>query len=221
MTTINNKRIQLEEQSVAPSTPTLGKVAFYAKTDGKLYYKDDAGVETLIGGGSGLSLISSGSLAGVATITISSIPATYNHLRLYVIGQSTDAGGGNLIIRFGNGSVDSGTNYYRTAIRVVNTSPTHASDVGSNHLLYVCSMGGNTNSTRYGFHIMDIPFYKSAYQKSAIYQHSLSDGVSPAGQIYVSGRGVWTNTAAIDYLGISITAGNFATGSEYILYGLD
>jgi hypothetical protein len=39
----------------APSTPASGKVAVYAKSDGKLYIKDDAGTETdLAGSGSGI-----------------------------------------------------------------------------------------------------------------------------------------------------------------------
>lgn len=38
----------------APGTPSTGKVAIYAKTDGKLYIKDDGGTETdLTSGGSG------------------------------------------------------------------------------------------------------------------------------------------------------------------------
>lgn len=43
--------IQLTEQS-APGTPSTGLVAVYAKADGLLYSKDDAGVETALGGGS-------------------------------------------------------------------------------------------------------------------------------------------------------------------------
>jgi hypothetical protein len=40
----------------APSTPAAGKVVVYAKSDGKLYIKDDAGAETdLTGGGGGVS----------------------------------------------------------------------------------------------------------------------------------------------------------------------
>jgi hypothetical protein len=46
-------KILFAEQSSAPSTPGSGYVAVYAKTDGKLYYKDDAGTEYLIGGGGG------------------------------------------------------------------------------------------------------------------------------------------------------------------------
>lgn len=40
----------------APSTPSTGKVAVYAKTDGKLYIKDDAGTETDLTSGGGSSL---------------------------------------------------------------------------------------------------------------------------------------------------------------------
>ena len=37
----------------APSTPATGRVVFYAKADGLMYSKDDAGTETLMSGGSG------------------------------------------------------------------------------------------------------------------------------------------------------------------------
>ena len=41
-------QITLSEGSAA-STPASGKVAVYAKTDGLIYAKDDAGVETVLG----------------------------------------------------------------------------------------------------------------------------------------------------------------------------
>lgn len=43
----------LFSEGSAPSTPASGKVVLYAKTDGLLYSKDDAGTETLVSGGSG------------------------------------------------------------------------------------------------------------------------------------------------------------------------
>lgn len=49
--------VLLPEQT-APGTPATGRVALYAKTDGKVYIKDDAGTETDIttpGGGGGSS----------------------------------------------------------------------------------------------------------------------------------------------------------------------
>jgi hypothetical protein len=38
------------------ATPASGRVTMYAKTDGLLYSKDDAGAETALGGGSGTNL---------------------------------------------------------------------------------------------------------------------------------------------------------------------
>lgn len=49
-----NDQILLTAQAATPSTPASGKVAFYPKTsDKKLYYLNDAGVETLVGAGAG------------------------------------------------------------------------------------------------------------------------------------------------------------------------
>jgi hypothetical protein len=41
------------DEGAAPSTPAASDVILYAKTDGLLYSKDDAGTETLVSGGSG------------------------------------------------------------------------------------------------------------------------------------------------------------------------
>lgn len=43
--------IEVNEEA-APSTPAAGKVRIYAKSDGKVYRKDDAGTEAELGGGS-------------------------------------------------------------------------------------------------------------------------------------------------------------------------
>lgn len=37
----------------SPSTPAAGTVKVYAKSDGKIYRKDDAGTEAELGGGAG------------------------------------------------------------------------------------------------------------------------------------------------------------------------
>lgn len=43
----------LMAEGAAPATPAAGTVRLYAKADGMLYAKDDAGTETPLGGGSG------------------------------------------------------------------------------------------------------------------------------------------------------------------------
>lgn len=48
------------EEGAAPATPASGVVEIYAKTDGLLYSKDDAGTETALGGGSESPLTTKG-----------------------------------------------------------------------------------------------------------------------------------------------------------------
>lgn len=48
---IEATHIEVDEQGTAPTTPAAGKVRIYAKNDGKLYIKDDAGAETEVGAG--------------------------------------------------------------------------------------------------------------------------------------------------------------------------
>jgi hypothetical protein len=45
--------VNLKALAAAPATPPAGSVVVYAKTDKKAYQKDDAGVETPLGGGGG------------------------------------------------------------------------------------------------------------------------------------------------------------------------
>lgn len=49
---INNAFLQFAEGD-APATPASGVVRIYAKSDGKMYSKDDVGVEAPLGGSSG------------------------------------------------------------------------------------------------------------------------------------------------------------------------
>ena len=44
-------RLDLLERATAPATPSSGAVSIYAKSDSKIYVKNDAGVESLIGSG--------------------------------------------------------------------------------------------------------------------------------------------------------------------------
>lgn len=60
------------DEMAAPSTPASGRVALYAKSDGLLYSKDDAGVETLVSGGSAGGLpVAAETLSGSRTLTTS------------------------------------------------------------------------------------------------------------------------------------------------------
>lgn len=53
---INNDGAVTVPEVAAPATPATGKVVLYAKTDGLLYSKDDAGTESAVSGGGGATI---------------------------------------------------------------------------------------------------------------------------------------------------------------------
>lgn len=82
----------LMDEGAAPSTPAATNVAIYAKADGLIYSKDDAGTETLM---------SSGSAAGVGNLWTMSKSAsqtlTSNTLTQITFDVSQIDGGGSVI----------------------------------------------------------------------------------------------------------------------------
>ncbi len=76
-------KILFGEESSTPATPGGGYVAVYAKTDGLLYYQDDAGTEKLIGGciGAGTSFPGGPSAGDVFYRTDLGAMATYDGAR--------------------------------------------------------------------------------------------------------------------------------------------
>lgn len=269
MTTINNKRIQLNEQAASPATPPSGTVSFYAKTDGKVYRKnsagveteigipsdfnsvllneisppatpasgkviiyaksdglvyskDDAGVETLMSGGeSRTKLIASGTPTS-SSFTISSIPNTYAHLKLYIYARSTHSSEDFLNMVVGNGTVDtSASNYARNGISVTGTTVTGLGDSGSiANLLSNCSAGISSFPNRFSFTIVDFINYTGSFHKGITFLHKASIGTAVSDQKFVTGGGHWLSTSAIDTVRVSLGIGNFASGSRYELYGI-
>lgn len=78
-----NTPVFLKELTTA-ATPVSGVLAFYAKTDNKLYYKDDLGVETAIAAGVGLVNMTE-------TLHTASPNNTVNAEQLEVTGGTTNA----------------------------------------------------------------------------------------------------------------------------------
>lgn len=75
----------------APATPASGTVVVYAKADGLIYSKDDAGVETLVSGGAG----GGGGGGGGATITT---PHLYQAVRANGTNTITAAASGRRLV---------------------------------------------------------------------------------------------------------------------------
>jgi hypothetical protein len=76
----------LLSEAAAPSTPATGKVYVYAKTDGRVYAKDDAGTETAFAGiTSGTAVTASGT-----SVDFTGIPAGTKRITIMLAGLSTN-----------------------------------------------------------------------------------------------------------------------------------
>jgi hypothetical protein len=138
--------------------------------------------------------------SSAASVTFSSIPATYRDLVL--IANSNNSNGA-LDIRFNS---DSGTNYSRVVAYA--PSPTSFSQTGNTAILLNSPASGEYLQT---LQVMD-------YSATDKHKTALERG-SNASVIFM-GAHRWANTAAITTMSLTATGGLFTIGSNFSLYGV-
>ena len=219
--------IDTTTKALNPST-TLGDIEYRsstANTNTRLGIGTSGQVLTVNGSGvpawataptGGMTSISSGSLpTGAGTVTISSIPTTYNSLILFVRQLTSATDQTNLRLRL-NG--DTGTAY---------SNPVNAT---GSFTLANTSILLNTNidNTKQNFSsIIEIPDYANADVPKIV--PCVTMGIEGSTDSYSTinarmGYGYYGNTAgnstaAITSVTLFLDSGNFATGT-YVLYGV-
>jgi hypothetical protein len=166
------------------------------------------------------TLIDSEVLASsAASVTFSSIPATYTDLVVRMSIRNSTAGAYGATGRFKlNG--DTATNYS------VATLEGNGSSAGSNRISSQAygqltyngyDAGGNTSNT-----FSSIEFYIPSYlasQNKPISTFTATENNSTTGVLEVDAN-LWRNTAAITSIEIYSDTGNFVSGSSFYLYGI-
>jgi hypothetical protein len=161
------------------------------------------------------TLISSNVLtASAASVTFSSIPATYTDLVLRI--SARNDGGANLTyIQFNS---DTSSNYSTT--NIYGTGSIAGSDP-SGAGTYVYAVVNQSSQTASTFSSSE--FYIPSYQVSQNKPMSLF-GVNEnnaTAAIIIGGAHLWRNTAAITSINLSAGGGfNFVSGSSFYLYGI-
>lgn len=155
--------------------------------------------------------------ADAASIDLTSIPATYDALRLVVVGRASPSSTvQELYLRF-NG--DSGTNY--AFERITGSSTTANATGGTGAIAARCGYlpAANAPANAAGIAIVDIPRYAAtAWHKVAVGTGYTRDAAS-GGAIYAFGS-QWLSTAAINQITILAASGNLLAGSSAALYGI-
>ena len=161
-----------------------------------------------------------------STVTFASIPSNYSHLqvRLLTKESGTGTGGPNIVMKMGNGSLNSTYTDYRSHYLGCDGSTPNAGTVQSSG--YFCLVGNTaTNNasytSMYGGMVLDILDYTSTTKHKvvrSIWGHD-RNGSGETGM----DSSMWfpTSIVAVDTISFSIVGGtNFMANSHFALYGI-
>jgi hypothetical protein len=147
-------------------------------------------------------------VSAATTVTFSSIPSTYTDLVLVtnIKDASTYA-----LLRVGNGSVDTGSNYSRTYLLSVGASG--VSQRTANATSWYLSAG----ASEYDYNVHNL----QNYANTTTYKTSIERATTSADGTYTSAN-LWRSTSAINIISIISATGtaSLAAGSIFTLYGI-
>jgi hypothetical protein len=214
--------IDTTTKALNPST-TLGDIEYRsstANTNTRLGIGSTGNVLTVTGGvpvwaapaAGGMTLISTTTLSG-ASVTLSSIPATYNNLQLIIRNYkpATD----NTLLRLRINS-DSGTRY--RGLNTDNAANAGSTETFSNSSIAIC--GNNDDTVATGLSIVNIYDYTNAVSWKVLDFTSIAVDPTTVTELKAfNGVGYFNQTAAITSLDLFPTSGNFTSGTA-LLYGV-
>jgi hypothetical protein len=146
-----------------------------------------------------------------ATVDFTSIPSTYKHLQLRIMGKATASG--YLKTTF-NGSSTGYADHYLDAN---GSSVSAGADTSAS---YISTFGAiaNTTANVFGVTIIDILDYTNTNKNKTMRALSGVDYNGSGGVDFSSG--LWTNTSAINQVTLTLNTGSFAQYSSFALYGI-
>lgn len=157
---------------------------------------------------------------GVSSIEFTSIPSTFAHLQIRLIGRSDKAGFNNdvVTVRFNS---DTGSNY---AYHSLYGSGSVAGAESASSAAYTRAgsfPGANITASMFGAGVIDILDYASTSKATTLRAFLGMENNSTAGLVRLN-SGLWTSTSAVTSvsLGFVTDTGNFAQHSTAALYGI-
>jgi hypothetical protein len=154
---------------------------------------------------------------GSSTITFSSIPSTYQHLQIRLIGRVTNADtADNAWVRF-NG--DTGSNYSWHYLAGDGTSASASGAATQTRILAARVSAANAASGNFAATVIDILDYANTGKNKTVRSLTGQDR-NGAGSINLN-SGAWYNTAAVTSIDISnSSATDYVQYTQAALYGI-
>ena len=167
-----------------------------------------------------ISTVTVGS-GGSATVTFSSIPATYTHLQIRIFGQTSRGTYGNdqMTMRV-NG--DTGSNYSSHILSGDGASAS-ASGAATQTSINLSFKLGSTTSSAFGAFIIDALDYANTSKYKTIRNLAgvdINGTISSFGGEVELSSGLWQSTSAITSLTFTPVNANFTQYSSFALYGI-
>lgn len=154
-------------------------------------------------------------VGGIGGITFSSIPQTYQHLQLRVVGRSTDSGTKSSLYVAAN--ADYGSNYaYHHLTGDGSAVSASGTANGGVVVAYRALTGPSAGASTFGVAVIDILDYRSAKNKT--FRSLSGNDNNGSGEVTLSSS-LWMSTAAITALIVSTNL-NLAQNTVASLYGV-
>lgn len=175
--------------------------------------------------GSGAAASSFESIATVTlsstqnTVTLSSIPSTYQHLQIRILAKCTASNFGNMDAYLRLNS-DSGSNYADHFLRGTGSAVQASSDTSATRA-YFTNLADSTYSNIYAASIIDILDYASTskYKTLRTFSGVEQNTTGGEGRIYLY-SGLWMSASATTSISFTPLSGDFSSGSTFALYGI-
>lgn len=195
-------------QQNAITSPATGLQIYNSSFEGPAFYNGSQWVQV------GMQLISKQVLgAPAASVTFSSIPQVFNHLKLIMVAQN-DTSFNDAVLTVN--SVASGYDYISSFFSGTGSFESNNLNQAS---FDIGPTPQNSNASP-GMLTIDFPFYTLTTFNKTIYSYTSANSQSATSYVQWHG-GSNRSTTAISTIKIQPGAGNFVTGSAFCLYGIN
>lgn len=171
-------------------------------------------------GASPVEVLADTVLGADGSITFSSIPGTYRHLRMIVSGRSARATltSDNIAIRF---NADTAANYDSQALEAYGATVVGSELLGVSSLRVGAFPAAGAAAELSGSIVIDIPGYAGALNKSFTSLNQFRLGTASGDMRLGHRAGQWRNTAAITTIALFGENANLLAGTVATLYGME
>jgi len=150
------------------------------------------------------------------TISFTSIPATYKHLQLRILGRSSNVSTNDSFAVYANGDTTAGNYAYHRLTGDGTTAAATGAASSSPRIGYVT--GASAAADIMGVTILDIIDYAST-TKYKTFRTFTGQDRNGAGQVWLA-SGLWMSTSAINQVDLTLVGLNWTTQTTIALYGI-